>query len=102
MERFKWIAGDALLRVAQVCATAGRRLLGTPRTTVVGDHPARSQTITLETRMPLVIVKAIRLVGPADGADEIRKVVRVDGRRVTLDCPTMNAYPHGAEARPLI
>jgi hypothetical protein len=100
MERFKWIAGDALLRVAQVCATHGRRLLGTPKTTVVGDHAARSTIITLETRMPLGIVKGVRLVG--DKEDEIRKVIAVDGKRITLDCPTMHAYPHGAEARPLI
>lgn len=100
MERFKWIAGDALLRVAQLCATAGRRLLGTPKTTVVGDHPAGSQVITLETRMPMRIVKAVRLVGLKE--DEIRFVRRVDGRRVTLDLPTMHAYPHGAEARPQI
>jgi hypothetical protein len=100
MERFKWIAGDALLRVAQFCATHGRHLLGTPKTTVVGDHAAKSTVNTLETRMPLRIVKAVRLVGASE--DEIRKVVAVDGRRVTLDCPTMHAYPHGAEARPLI
>lgn len=100
MERFKWIAGDALLRVAQVCATYGRRLLGTPKTTVVGDHPARSVAITLETKMPLGIVKGVRLVGPEE--DEIRKVIAVRGNRVHLDVPTQNAYPHGAEARPLI
>lgn len=100
MDRFKWMAGDALLRVAQLFATAGRKLLGKPKTTVVGDHPAKSTVITLETRMPLRIVKAVRLVGPE--TDEIRRVVAVDGRRVTLDCPTMHGYPHGAEVRPQI
>lgn len=100
MERFKWIAGDALLRLAQLCATAGRELLGKPRTVLVGDHAQGATELTLATRMPLGIVKAIRL--DTSSSYEVRRVVSVHGRRVRLDCPTMHAYPDGTEARPQI
>lgn len=100
MRRFKWMAGDALLRVAQFCATHGRRLLEHPRVLVVGDHPQGSQWVTLDTRLPLAILRGVKLTVGND--IEIRKVVAIEGRRIRLDCPTVHAYPHGAEAFALI
>lgn len=94
------MAGDALLRVAQVCAIAGRKLLEHPRVLVVGDHSAGSEWVTLDTRLPLSILRGVKLTVGND--IEIRKVVAVNGRRIRLDCPTVHAYPHGAEAFALI
>lgn len=100
MNRIRLYAGDALLRAAQLLATAGRRILGSPSTYVCGDHPAGSREIVLDSPAPRGITRGVKLLRGDDV--EIRRVVAVRGHRLILDAPTVFPYPNGAEARPLI
>lgn len=100
MNRIKLYAGDALLRVAQLCATAGRSLLGSPSAQLCGDHPAGSRELVLDSPAPRGITRGVKLFKGDD--IEIRRVIAVRGCRLVLDAPTVHAYPNGAEARPLI
>ncbi len=100
MNRIPLYAGDALLRIAGVCAALGRKLLGKPATRLARAHEAGSQVLMLEARVPGGITTGFSL--HREDSFEVVRTKRVDGARVEIDRPLSRSYPKGSLVKVLI
>lgn len=100
MNLIRVYAGEALLRVAALCAKAGRAVGGGVPIVTLRPAAAGSVEVEADVVLPVGLVRGLRI--DSEDSCEIVGVRSVNGRRARLDRKLAHNYPNGCAARVLI